>query len=212
MNWVDQHSASLFRFVYHLGSISISNIFRKLLDATDRQPPSSRSSMNSDDENDVPPKPTSSFEMSTLGDSQRRILWAGCFVPGDEKEQEDPKGEKETTAAAAATTATDDGVNPASLVVIRTILKVFQELNCDDDKYVSAGDALIDCVNRSTAQETILSLQNDEPPRNTATDLMRALNTPSSARMLMSAAVSPTTAKCAVQGCLSVVSFLALFC
>ena len=211
MNWVDQHSESLYRFVYHLGSISISNVFRKLLDATDRQPPPTSSrSMNSDDE-DQPPKPTSSFEMSTLsGDSQRRILWEGCFVPTNEKEEDPKENSKEDSTENSKEKSKeekDDDVNPASIVVVSTILKVFQEINCEDDKYVSAGDALIDCVNRSTAQETILSLQNDEPPRNTATDLMRALNTPTSARMLMSAAVSPKTAKCAVQGCLSVVSF-----
>ena len=74
----------------------------------------------------------------------------------------------------------------------------------EDDKYVSAVDALIDCVNRSTAQETILSLQSDEPPRNTPTSLMVALNTTTTANALMSAAVSADTSKCAVQGCLSV--------
>ena len=50
----------------------MSNVFRKLLDATDRQPPSTE-----EHEEDVPPGPgvSSSFEMSALsGDSNRRIL------------------------------------------------------------------------------------------------------------------------------------------
>ena len=188
MNWVDQHPELLERFVHHLGSISVSNVFRKLLDATDRQPPTISKDDTDDDE---PPGPSisSSFEMSALsGDSNRRILWARKL--------------KLTSSASAATEG--KGLDAASIVVVKTILNVFTESGCEDDKYVSAGDALIDCVNRSTAQETILSLQSDEPPRNTPTELMRALNTTVAARALMSAAVSPSTAKCAVQGCLSV--------
>ena len=195
MNWVDAHPELLQRFIFHLSSISVSNVFRKLLDATDRQPPSSE--LN-DTDDDTPPGPkavNSSFEMSALsGDDGRRILWQGKL--GD--------GAAATTTTTTTTAAGGRTLDAASMCVVSTILNVFNEPDCEDDKYVSAGDALIDCVNRSTAQETILSLQSDEPPRNTPTDLMSALNTTQAARALMAAAVSPTTAKCAVQGCLSV--------
>ena len=178
----------------------MSNVFRKLLDATDRQPPSTE-----EDEEDVPPGPgvSSSFEMSALsGDSNRRILWAGKLDSIATMKEEENKETKETKENNE--NKKNKKINSASMFVVETILNVFTESGCDDDKYVSAGDALIDCVNRSTAQETILSLQSDEPPRNTPTELMRALNTTKAAQKLMSAAVSSSTAKCAVQGCLSV--------
>ena len=195
MNWVDQHPELLHRFIVHLGSISVSNVFRKLLDATDRQPPPTP-----DDDDDVPPGPASSFDMSTV-ETGRRILWQGQLGPSSTPTN--PTTTTDTTTD-TTTTATAAALDPASAYVVETILKVFTESGCEDDKYVSAGDALIDCVNRSTAQETILSLQSDEPPRNTPTSLMVALNTTTTANALMSAAVSADTSKCAVQGCLSV--------
>eukprot|EP00946_MAST-07B_sp_MAST-7B-sp1_P000716 g716.t1 len=234
--YVNDNPELLPRFVHHLSMISVSNVFRKLLDSTDVTPlpvdenhsPEGNTEtfgnlIDSDGEDDDMPPPMSESDIMAMtfgkrgrapqssmngaidggGDSRRRILWAGKLAPKIIKLDKSEGGAPIKSGSSGSGEGSGE-CQSASVAIVESLVSVFREKECADDKYVSASDALIDVVNRSTAQETILSLQSDDPPSNVATGLMRALNTPDVVKMLIDSATDVETTKTAVQGCLSV--------
>lgn len=237
-SYVNAHPELLPRFIFHLSIISVSNVLRKLLDATDLTPLPDDGEIgageggdafgghlvSSDGEDNDMPAPMSDVDLMSMTVGKRggrhgahgnagsfgysqsefreRIMWAGKLRPSGAANSNESREEKIGESDIGKVKAEEDHM--ASVVIVESLVSVFIDSTCEDDKYVSASDALIDAVNRSTAQETILSLQSDEPPSNSATGLMDALNTPTVVKMLIHAATDGKTNKSAVQACLSV--------